>query len=192
MIKFFIISAQHTGTWAVIDNFERRGKPVGLWSDLGHSKPGVHAHLSAGSINNIHELDKKHHIDKSMFNLLTHSSTPIYCPIRDPLAAIITRENRVPNLEHWFILEGLATILDSWKRVELIPVYKGATFRGKKLLIKNSWQDNTGLKAAYNKKDWQTIKDYLAPYWERLHSPEWITRLQLMQSYGINLEWYNK
>lgn len=100
MIQPLVLSAQHTGTWFVIDALRICGLDVGNGI--------LHHHLvSDDYVSCIANSDSGAFISDKRATKLCNETTTTIVPVRDPLRAVITREARHPNLNHFHIIRGL-------------------------------------------------------------------------------------
>jgi hypothetical protein len=136
----FIPSVQHTGTWFALNLFKRFG--FGL-STAREFLDGTIARVEEPTLLQVH-LPISNNLDKIIandpFELRTYDTSAPMCmnsiimlskifktivPIRDPLAAILTREARHPELRHFYIVDGflqMARHLSGNSNVMFLPI----------------------------------------------------------------------
>jgi len=107
---FFVPSVQHTGTWFVLHMLEKFGYNIVdsqrlLEGGVNIDNPSViHTHFPITGYDKIPFEEYKQMSANSIQCLSKIFKTVI--PIRDPLAAILTREARHPELRHFYIVDG--------------------------------------------------------------------------------------
>ena len=125
MGHIFTTSIQHTGTWFII-RFLQNFIPNFIEANLINGVPRkieedhlIHAHFSG--INNC-DFTKSLELGAIWF---LSSLFPTVIPIRDPLAAILSRESRHPEQRHFYIVEGFIKMqqtLFSHPNVMFVPI----------------------------------------------------------------------
>lgn len=136
----FVPSVQHTGTWFVLKLLERFGyipKTALEFLNGGiakvEEKTLIQVHFPVS--NNLNSI-----VPNDPFELRTYDTASPLCmnsivvlskifktiiPIRDPLAAILTREARHPELRHFYIVDGylqMARQLSGNSNVMFLPI----------------------------------------------------------------------
>ncbi|MCP4475390.1 MAG: hypothetical protein GY821_12660 [Gammaproteobacteria bacterium] len=136
----FVPSVQHTGTWFVLRLLEKFGYEIKTTKDIldgkvieSGKKTVIHTHFPI--TNNLNKI-----VPNDPFELRTYNSDAPLCinsivmlsnmfktvvPIRDPLAAMLTREARHPELRHFFIVDGfvqMANYLSDNSNTMFFPV----------------------------------------------------------------------
>jgi|TARA_Y100000310_G_scaffold334455_1_gene414264 hypothetical protein len=136
----FVPSVQHTGTWFVLKFLERFGyKPAPAINFFN----GAIARIEERSALQVHlpvanHLDMVVHPDPfevrngdvasplSLNSIIVLSKIfKTFMPVRDPLAAILTREARHPELRHFYIVDGfihMAKYLSGNSNVMFLPI----------------------------------------------------------------------
>lgn len=121
----FVPSIQHTGTWFTI-RFLQNFYPTAVEADkvwknqsLPEGRCVLHSHFPIVRQPEIQiDMDwwsrrqmtlKDHFLDLRTIELLA-SMFKTVIPVRDPLAAILTRETREPHLRHFYIVDGFVDL----------------------------------------------------------------------------------
>ncbi len=136
----FVPSVQHTGTWFTI-NFLKNFIPISYEltnTTLFPEAAILHVHLPIKNYMDFNSYSFNTEFEKKwLSNLTTKRSLPVpilllFCdmfktviPVRDPLAAILTREARYPQFRHFFIVDGfvaLATEFAKHPNVVFLPI----------------------------------------------------------------------
>lgn len=135
-----VASVQHTGTWFTIDflqNFIPNKKEVAhmIEEKIQIESPTIiHSHLPI-----IYDLDMRVDMDWHSRRKLTMKDRSIslrtlevlmnlfkvVIPVRDPLASILSREARHPDLRHFFIVDGFIELAQKYKdhpNVVFLPI----------------------------------------------------------------------
>lgn len=135
----FVTSIQHTGTWFVL-NFLKRFMP-----NIVHTFQVIDNYqiIEKGSIIHCHFSG----INTADFNkglslggiVALASLFKTVVPVRDPLAAILTRESRHPEQRHFYIPEGfvhLSQTLQHHPNVKFLPIDLKMTQEQRYVLLK--------------------------------------------------------
>ena len=188
-----LASVQHTGTWSAISLLEQvMETKVTLLKDalIGEEVNGL-LHLHIGGREGIHYRDKLKHASKWLATPVIMYHTTVV-PVRDPMAAVITRQNRHPKMDHSYIVQGFEYLadlyemgaVDMWLCQDLImpaqqpqiteALFDLATKEGKALEwgVKNQSPDTSGLKKAYREGEYAEVHKALAIYWDQLHKSD--------------------
>lgn len=147
----FVPSVQHTGTWFTVQflmNFIPNEREVFHILEAEQTKKGenldnqqittptvMHSHFpiirnfESMHVDMDHRTRQQLHIKNRclpLTNILTFANIfKTVIPIRDPLAAILTREARHPHLRHFFIIDGFIEIAQNFSRhpnVKFLPI----------------------------------------------------------------------
>jgi|TARA_Y100000310_G_C20622054_1_gene783909 hypothetical protein len=112
----FLPSVQHTGTWFVLRTLERFGyNAVDCWRLLGggvniNDPSTIQTHFPIEQAYGVpFEEDKWMNVNS--IQVLSKIFKTII-PVRDPLAAILTREARHPELRHFYIVDGFVSMAE--------------------------------------------------------------------------------
>jgi hypothetical protein len=137
MKAIFIPTIQHTGTWFCIE-FLKAHNEVQHFVELkdlrvnGSEMTLIHTHFGDG--NTHHPADVSKHIPFYVVNDLINEY-PSITTVRDPLAALITRQIRCPDLWHTYIIDSFVSLAKEIKKMPnknlfLLPVdlYKTKSF----------------------------------------------------------------
>ena len=162
----FCPTIQHTGTWFVLRFLEKLGYQIVLPQKALHSDwvlerevPVVlHAHIvpfyykptpffkgtfvSYGRDPLEQFVVRKDQLSVSDIKLLCHLYKTII-PIRDPLAAILTREVRGPEIRHFFIVDAYREMIQGLSmcpNVKFFPIDLDYTFKERKSLLEKTVQ----------------------------------------------------
>ena len=183
-----IASIQHTGTWFIIDLIEKlTGERVMLVENALKELMDfdiLHTHIT--TINYGLGNKKLSHMPFKILDTMIHAHKTII-HVRHPLLSIITRENRHPELNHYYIIEAFNYIstltgnnifffpIDLYDNFSdrhrllndlcsFLSVKPEKSFKMKftsKWKIKNSAADVTGLKHKFIKGDYKSIRKRL-------------------------------
>ncbi|MCK4822899.1 hypothetical protein KA005_44465, partial [bacterium] len=209
----FCPTVPQSGTWFVLRLFERLGckimdstrvKKEGVQSELSI----LHTHIfpfyynpapykeswpSFGGDPIQEYIVRKNKLSIGCIKLLSSMYKTII-PIRDPLASLLTREARAPNLRHFYIVDGYVEIareLANYPNVKFFPIDLNLSFdERKKLLVdvvthcgfdavqydvllgdiathwkKENVTPNNRFHEPYEKGDLDTIQKWLGPKW---------------------------
>ena len=184
-----LASIQHTGTWFLIDTISKlTGKRIALLKQIltdCEEFEFLHTHITTVN-HGIHEKDLLKHLRPVFLDALITTYKTIV-PIRDPLAALITRENRHPELNHYYILDSFEYVARMNKaNTFLFPIDLYTTYEDRLVLANNlalflqvktdtdeikriaqDWSpqnttaDTTGLKRMYLQGNYKGIKKVL-------------------------------
>lgn len=109
----FVPTVQHTGTWFVLRFLERFGYGIKeIWQVLEDGKIPIpnstllHTHFPVQDA--LSQDLKKASPLRTIFTLVNLFKTVV--PVRDPLAAILTRECRHPEYHHFYIVDGFVNM----------------------------------------------------------------------------------
>lgn len=115
-------SVNHTGTWFVIDflaGHPGTGDVVELPSVLARNA------LRTGSIVHFHVSGSP-----PLWDAYEGLRERVIVPLRDPLAALCTRQARHPFLDHRYIVDGFRRIAEDHEGATFFPVDGDPTYRG--------------------------------------------------------------
>lgn len=130
----FVPSVQHTGTWFVLKFLERFGFKINTATEIfggggNIEEPTVlQAHFPiSNDLNSTIETAPPLTLSPISMNgiILLSKLFKTVIPIRDPLAAILTREARHPELRHFYIVDGfiqMAKSLAGNSNVMFLPI----------------------------------------------------------------------
>lgn len=126
MKAIFLPTIQHTGTWFTINLLLYHSK-VNSFSELRNLKFGeditiIHTHFGDGETR--HPLDECKHQPFYVVKELI-KDYPCVIPLRDPLAALVTRQVRHSDLQHSYIIEGFVALAEFYKenpKIYFLPV----------------------------------------------------------------------
>jgi len=188
-------SIQHTGTWFVIDILQKSGYTAVPYNpDWTDKNTALYAHFPLSTGNGIlpQEEGKFISLEGLKWAVEQFGNCPIIIPLRDPLAAIITRQQRHPEMPHKYIIDGFLSFMQDfhdfnvlWFPVDLYTGRNGRLDLLEKLekhihriisykhTIATEWQQkNTQgiypLKEAYLKCDLAEIKNTIPCEWKYL------------------------
>jgi hypothetical protein len=196
MIDYVLLpTIQHTGTWFLLDILQKAGFTTVPYNPEWTDKNTVlymHYPLSVGNGILPQEEHKFCSLGAIEWIYSKFDNCLMIVPIRDILAALITRQVRHPDQPHKYIIDGFISfaqdfdgfnpfyfsidLFENYKtRVDLLSSLESAT--GKDLEYKNSiareWQPkntsgNSWLKEAYYQEDIEKIKQTIPVEWEYL------------------------
>ena len=181
-----LATVQHTGTWFLIYILEQiTGKKVSLFKEVLYNRKKfelLHTHITTTDAG-VHDKDILKHIRPWLMDALVNLY-PTVIPIRDPLASLITRENRHPELNHEYIVHSFQYVAQLDKsNVFLFPIDLKESYAERLELlnglaefmkvpantqtiktialnwnVKNSAGDASGLKKQYRKGYYKSIR----------------------------------
>lgn len=125
MKAIFLPTIQHTGTWFCIELL-RQHSTISSCTELKDLRFGnditiIHTHFGDGET--WHPKDAGKFIPSYVLRELI-DVYPSIIPVRDPLAALLTRQVRCPDLQHSYIIEGFVTLAELKEKHDLflLPV----------------------------------------------------------------------
>lgn len=207
-----LATVQHTGTWFLIHILEQiTGKKISLFKDVLYNREPfdlLHTHITTTDAG-LHDKDILKHVRPWLLDALV-MLYPTVIPIRDPLASLITRENRHPELNHEYIVHSFEYVAQLDKsNVFLFPIdlHEGYIERRKLLnelakflnvpadtqtiktialnwKVKNSAVDESGLKKQYRKGYYKSIRRKLNSCCKLLESKPEIAEFLHHLGYG--------
>lgn len=141
MKAVFLPTIQHTGTWFCI-NLLLQHSQVTSFSELRDLKFGdgytlIHTHFGDGETWHPNDASKfkPFYVVKELIG-----ACPSVIPLRDPLASLITRHIRCPELQHSYIIEGFVALAQIYKEnnfyVLPIDLYSDKSFEERLLVLR--------------------------------------------------------
>ena len=178
MNLIYCLSAPQSGTWFVLRFFERLGYRIEHTGEIVERTKGrsfnmtgpiiLHSHIfpfyynpsplkeswpSFGGDPIQEYIVRKHNMSISGIKLLCNMFKTVI-PIRDPLASLLTRESRAPNLRHFYIVDAyveLARLFANHPNVKFLPIDLDRTVEEKRVLL-NDIVIHCGIDAKQHKK----------------------------------------
>jgi hypothetical protein len=218
MIDYVLLpTIQHTGTWFLLDILQKAKMTTVPYNPEWTQKNTVlHAHFPLSVGNGIlpQEENKFISLDGIKWAINNFENNAIVVPIRDPLAAVITRQNRHPEMPHKYIIDGFLSFAQDFndfnvlwfpvdlytsKNDKLALLEKLENHIDRTILYKHTlateWQQkNTSgmytLKEAYLENNVKEIKQNIPCEWEQLINIRSLLK-PFFQALGYkNLTWF--
>jgi hypothetical protein len=210
---------QHTGTWFLLHILESTSMDIVPYNpDWTEKNTAIYAHYPLSTGNGILPQEEVKFISLDALKWVNNkfNNCPLVVPTRDPLAAVITRQQRHPDMPHKYIIDGFLSfahafhefnvlwfpidlfdrIRDRLKLLTALESHIKRTIKHKHTVATEWTQQNTqgryALKEAYYKGDIAAIKKAIPCEWEYLVKSQELLQPFFEKLGYTNLAWFKK